>query len=471
MLRKFRTHQKKILWILAIIIIPAFVLWGSLKDESQETVIKIAGRRISIAQLKEYGDTAEIYFAFFSNTADKKFTAQDKGLKAIEFLLLLWKADKEKIKVSDKEVVAAIKTIKSFSPEGKFNEFAYEHFLKRIKHQLNITPRFFEECVRNILTAKKLQEKYIKVKVSPGEVKGLYRKDNQKAKISYIFVPYDKFKNEVNATEQEIDQYYSRHKESFKEEAAVKIKYALVNQNSETAKKINDILPKIKSIEELKAKAIAEVKESGFIRINDPIEGIGWQPQIVKFAFSLPQKKLSKLDTNIGYILIEKQDEKPARVPPLAEVKTKIEDKIKLAKEKAKAKILCENILLKISRQGITDLAKIAAQEKIEHKETGYFKYYDYIEGLGLSEKVSKIVFSLKKGDIYRYSLALLKGAYIIQLKDVSIFDEKDFLQKRETYQNYLLQQKTAVEEMKFVSRLTNEAQLQYMNAPDSSPQ
>jgi hypothetical protein len=44
MLNKFRTHQKKILWGLAIIIIPAFVLWGSLKDNSQESIIKIAGR-------------------------------------------------------------------------------------------------------------------------------------------------------------------------------------------------------------------------------------------------------------------------------------------------------------------------------------------------------------------------------------------------------------------------------------------
>jgi uncharacterized protein YcfL len=471
MLGKFRTHQKKILWVLAIIIIPAFVLWGSLKDQSEEAIIKIAGRRISLAQFRQYADIAEIYYAFFSNTENnKKITSQDKQLKAIEYLLLIWKADKEGIQVSDEEIVGAIKNIKFFSPEGKFNEFAYEHFLKRIQRQMNISPRFFEECVRNILRVKKLQDKYIKVEITPREIKVLYKKDNQKAKIAYIFVPYDKFKDGITVTGQEIEEYYNRHKEDLKEEATVKIKYAVVNQNSEAAKKINDILAKLKSIEDLKTKSLAEVKETGFIKINDPIEGIGWQPQIVKFAFSLPLKKLSKLDANIGYIFIEKQDQRPVRIPPLTEIKTKIENNIKLAKEKEKAKVLCEDILGKISLQGITDLAKIASQEKVEHKETGYFKYYDYIEGLGLSEKVSKIVFSLKKGNIYRHALPLLKGTYIIQLKDITAFDEKDFGQKKEIYRNYLIQQKTTIEKMKFVAGLVKEARLEYSNSPKASP-
>ena len=94
----------------------------------------------------------------------------------------------------------------------------------------------------------------------------------------------------------------------------------------------------------------------------------------------------------------------------------------------------------------------------MDFKETGYFKYYDYIEGLGLSEKVSKIVFSLKKDEVYTYPILAMKGAYIIELKEITPLDEPDFSQKRETYRQALLQQKTYLENMKFLAAIAKEA-------------
>lgn len=473
MLRKFRTHHKKILWVLAILIIPAFVFWGSLKDEKEEIVVKISGKPVTSDEFKQYLNIAEIYFAIFSKAdKDKKFTYKDRDIKALEFLLLTWKANKERIEVNDAQVVSAIRNLEFFVREGKFDEAHYAYFLKQIKRTANITPRMFEEYIRNILKTNKLYEKHIKIEISDIDIKTLYRKDNQKAKIAYILTPYEKFKNEVSVTDKEIEDYYAKNKDNFKEEPKVKIKYAIVNQNSEVAKKIINAQTKLKTIDELKTKFSLDIKETGFISANDPIEGIGWQPMIIKLAFSLQKKKISSpLNTNVGYIFIEKEDERPARIPPIAEIKSGIEQKIKLLKQKEKAKGLCENVLKRIIQEKIKDIAKIAAQEKLDYKETDYFKYYDYIEGLGLSEKLSKLIFSLKIGSIYPYPVLLLKGACIIQLEEKTTFEEKDFIQKKEMYRQYLLQQKTVIEKMKFVSRLAKETRLQYNALPELMPQ
>ncbi|MDP2922117.1 MAG: SurA N-terminal domain-containing protein [Candidatus Omnitrophota bacterium] len=458
MLNKFRTHHKKILWVLAVLIIPAFVMWGSLKDDKEEIIAKIGSHKITKTEFKQYADIAEIYFAFFT-TADKtkKFTAQDIFIKGLEYLLLIQKADKERIKISDKEVADAVKKIKLFMPGGKFDSDIYYRFLNRLR----IAPRTFEEYIRNILKADRLYAKHVRITVTDSDLKKIYKKDNQKAKITYIFIPYDKFKDEINVTAEEIESFYQKNKNTFEEESKIKIKYALVSQDTEVAAKILKDMPNIKTIDDLKNKFGVEIKETGFIGIKDPIEGMGWQPLINKYAFSLKKKSFNQpLDTNIGYIFIEKQEEKPAYIPTLAQIKDKIESRIKQAKEKEQAKVLCVKILEKIKNEEIKNIAKIAAQEKLDLKEAGYFKYYDYIEGLGLSEKVSKIIFSLKKDNIYPYPILLLKGAYIIQLKEITSFDEKDFTQKQENYRQYLIQQKTFIEKTRFVSRLAKEAKL-----------
>jgi hypothetical protein len=464
MLNKFRAHHKKILWFLAIVIIPAFVLWGGiafLKEKNQNVIAKVGGRAITINDMRYYVTMAQLSFALYETPGkEKNVTKQDVIQTAFDYILLLWKANKDRINVSDSEVIASIKQFNFFLTEGKFEP---EHY-KRTLRQMHMEPQAFEEYTRNFLKIKKLYKKYIKINPSESDVRKLYKKDTQKAKISYIVISYDKLKEGIKIPENELEKFYQKNKLLFKEEPKIKMKYAIIaGDDKEKLAGIRNNLNNLKSIDDLKNKFSVDVKETAFIGKKDPIEGLGWQPAINNIAFSLKLKKISPmLETSIGYIFLQKEEEKAAFTPEFADIKTKVEDAIKDSLVKEKAKILADKLTSKIKNENIQNIRKLAEQENYDFKETGDFKYYDYIEGLGLNESVSKIIFSLKKDQIYSYPVFLSKGAYIIQLKDISSIDEKDFAAKKDEYLVRLKQSLELMQKIRFLAQIKKESNARF---------
>jgi parvulin-like peptidyl-prolyl isomerase len=464
MLYKFRTHHiKRILWALVLLIIPAFVLWGGisfLKTKKEEAIGEIGGHRITSQRFNYYLQMAKVYFSLFIKDKEK-LTSQDYITKAWELLLLIWKADREKIKSSDEEVVKNIENI--FSTEGKFNKDLYFRFLK---YGLRMQPRVFEECIRNFIRIDKLLQRHIKIEISDSEIRELYKKDNQQAKIGYLFIPYERFEKEINIEEEEIKNFYDANKNIFKEEPKVKIKYIAIDEENGLKNEILNALSSIKNLDELKNYFSVEIKESDFIGLKDPLEGIGWYPQINTTAFNLKEKEISSpIKLKNKTIIIEKEGEKASFIPPLNKIKNKVKEKLKEEKLKEKTKKVCQEILTAIKNKNIKDLKKIARDKGVEFKETEYFKYYDYIEGMGVDEKVSKIIFSLRKGEIYSQPIMLLKGGYIVQLKDITAIDEEKFKEEKKSYSEKLYKSRSLVERMKFISNLEKEAQLKIYSA------
>jgi len=450
------------MWVLAIIIVPAFALWGGmsfLQEKKQNTVAKIGNHVVTQEEFKYYVNMAQLYFAFLDMPdKEKRINKQDVMQTSLDYLLLLWKANKENIRVNDTEIIETIKKIKNFSKDGQFNKKYYLNFLKYTRME----PRAFEEYIRNFLKIDKLYQKYVKIAPSESEAKKLYKKDTQTAKIEYILIPYDKFKEQIKITQDEIKNYYEKNKPSFRQEPKIKLKYAIVKDNQEVMEKIVKNINSIKTIDELKEKFSVEIKETGFIGIKDPIEGLGWQPAINKIAFALKKKKISApLDTSIGYIFLQKEDEKPSLIPELADIKQEVEDKMKIELTKEQVVRLAKDTMQKVKNTA-NNLKKIADQEHLDYKETASFKYYDYIEGVGLNEAISKIVFSLKKGETYPYPLFLQKGAYIIELKEISLFDEKDFTAKKEEYAQKLKSYLEVKGKMQLISDIKKESKAKF---------
>jgi parvulin-like peptidyl-prolyl isomerase len=461
MLYKFRTHHiKRILWILVIVVIPTFILWGGisyLNTRQRRIVGEIDNKGISWSKFHYYLRMADLYFYLFSPQQERaSYDGKKRFLSAWYFLLLLWKADKENIKVKDTEVVNKIKEY--LFKDREFNKEAYLNFLRR---GARIPARVFEEYVRNFLKIDKLFQKYIKIDVSDEEIKEAYKKDTQKAKINYLFIPYNKFENKINITDEEIKDFYLKNKSLFKEEPKVKIKYIALEDSNPKKTEILKTLSSIKNIEELKERFSLEIKETGFIGLKDPIEGLGWYPQVNKISFSLKEKEISSpLKIKGKVIIIQKEKERSSFVPPLSKIKEKVKEKLKEEKLKEEVRKKGEEIIQIITKENIKDLRKIAKKEDLEFKETNYFKYYDYIEGLGLDEKISKIVFSLKKGEIYLSPLLLTKGGYIIQLKEITPFNEEDFKKQKDTYKERIYRSKMLLQKVKFISELEKEARL-----------
>jgi hypothetical protein len=463
MLKVFRAHHKKVFITLAIVIIPAFALWGGisfLRERREQAIAKVGNHLVNATEFRYYLIMAELNAAFLSALSDKKvrIPETDKTKTAYECLLLLWKANKEKISVSDAEVLERIKLM--FFGNKPLNKNIYERLLRTFlsEHGLRMEVRTLEECIRNFLAIEKLVNKDIKIEISERDIRNFYQKDNQKAKISYISIPYEKFNPQVKIEEKELQDFFFKNKTAFREPPRIKLKYAIVTKESGLADRLKENFSKIKDIEELKNKFSIEVKETGFIAKNDPIEGLGWQPTLNQVAFSLKKEKLSPpLESNIGIIFLEKVEEKPSFIPELKEIKNEVETKIKEIRTKELAQTQALDILSKIKRQEAKNLKKTAEQQKLEYKETGEFKYYDYIEGLGLNEQISKIVFSLTKDEIYPYPILLSKGAFIIQLKDKTLIDEKEFQEKKQAYFEKFRKLRELQEQAKFLLKVSKE--------------
>ena len=324
-------HIKWILWALVIIIVPAFVFFGaaSLSSNKKNTLASIKGHDVSSQEFRKYLELARIDMLINSGERrPKNINTPVMEQQAWQYYLLLWKAARDNINISDREVVLALQNY--LFGGDKLDPRAYNQF---VKYRLRISPRTYEEYLRKKLSINRLFENYVSVDVSEEEILDAYKKDNEKAKIAYLEIPFDQIGPEIEISDEQIDAFYQKNKDQFREEPKVKIKYIYINENDypsikenlenavAEAEKIADIAESIQGL---------DLKETDFISVRSPIEGIGWEPEVLQKAFSLEQNQISPL-TRIhnGYLIFTKLDQRQARIPEASEIKDTLSQKIK----------------------------------------------------------------------------------------------------------------------------------------------
>jgi hypothetical protein len=315
--------------------------------------------------------------------------------------------------------------------------------------------------MRELITVDKVWEKFIQVEVSDEEMRSLYLADNQQAKIAYLFIPYEKFRVDIGIKPKEIEEFYQKNKNLFREEPKADIIYMVIDRNNQFNPEEMKSLSGIKTIDELKEKTNLEVKETGFISKNEPLGEIGWQPEISQVAFGLAINQVSQpLSFANGSVIVGKKAEKPAFTPALGEIKPEVKEALINDRAREETKQFCRDLLKEITERKEKNLSKFAKRKNIEFKETGYFKSQDYIEGLGLNPKVNQIVFSLENDAIHPEIIALVKGVCILQLKDKTPLDEEDFTARKPTYYDKIRARKEFGQKLTFLSSLIKEITL-----------
>lgn len=458
MLAKLKNrHIKRILWMLLILIIPAFVLWGSLSymsSREKNIMGKIKNHKITVQEFHKYIKLARIYNLLVSLT-DKTKAPSPSAIEsqAWTFYLLLWQAGEDKTAVSNEEVISLIRGL--FSRNGKFDR---EWYNRLVQNRFSMSPRQFEEAIRDILKIEKVQNNKIKISVSEEEILNAYKKDNETAKIAYIFLPFENPSQTVRITEEELKGFYEQNKTTFKEPAKVKLRYVFLTKEKKESLSQTQIetLNKSSDIDSLSEGLSLESKETGFLTPESPIEGIGWAKEIIASALTLPLNTISSpVEINNGILIFEKTAEKEPSIPDYESVKNKINDTLTLEKNKELAKNTAEKIIAGIKEYpGSKDLEDIAKKENLEYKETNYFKYYSYIEGVGLDKDLSEAIFSGEKGEIIPGSFSLSKGNYIVQIQDIVPIDQEKFRQEKQIYQDRIRQQKQILGRLQLLSSL-----------------
>jgi hypothetical protein len=167
MLKLLRSKHvaKFIFWSLVVLILPAFVLWGTgslgrSKSKGPKYVGTIDGKKVSFEDFFEniLGIRTQILMNYFTNPQlvdsllkDRTFVAK----MAWDRLIMLSEAEKRDLKITDQELIYFIRNHPMFVRNGIFDERLYGYILR---NNMGLDARQFEEITRENLKLQKLNE-------------------------------------------------------------------------------------------------------------------------------------------------------------------------------------------------------------------------------------------------------------------------------------------------------------------------
>lgn len=441
MLKQLRNKEvaKRIFIILSLIIIPAFILWGVGGGGKDKDGLSYAGIMFGKkVPLEDYGrnwravkNEALMRYPNFNEIYEQL----DLNGQAWDRLILLAETGKERIKITDREVIKAIQGFRFLSKDGRFDVNAYERLLK---NTFQTSPRDFEEDMRSSMKIAKLVSKVRdSVNVTDEELLKKYKEENDKIKILYITLSpkdfadkadisekdiEDYYKNNlslfkmpervniefiefkysdylagIEITDDEISRYYTNHIKEFEHTESVRARHILVEDANVAA----DILKKIKDggdfAEMAKQYSKDTTKETGgelgYFEKGKMI------PEFEQAAFALKPGEVSNIvKTQFGYHIIKVEDKKPQYTESLDESKEKI--KQKLITERAEAKAYSEALRARNAVEKDTDFEKIAKEYQKPIKKTGYFSKQEFIPAIGWNPQLQKAAFDLKINEV-----------------------------------------------------------------------
>jgi len=452
---------KKIWAIIILLIMPAFIIWGSgslirSKKETRQTG-KIFGRTISALELKEAQDAVRNQIIIQLGEDSLKDLEESLQLEnlAWERLILLAEAKRRRINATDKEVIELIQSFPFFKRQDKFDHQIYQQILQYV---FNTPARVFEEQMRQNIILNKLYKKITEpITLTDREIEEEYRRINEKISVYYLAsIPSD-FIKEITASEEEIRDYFTKNSLEFKQPPAFNIQYIVLEEEDKDKAQI--LMRKKIDFKKFAKDLGLEVKETGFFSQTEPIPGIGWAPEILvllskaKINEFLP---LIALDKN--YYLIKLKEKKEADIPELETIKEKVKEvvlkyKANLLAKKRIEECLSElNSLYKNNPNGL-DLEALAKKFNLKFGLTNLFTAQDYIEGIGSSEIFWQEAQKLSE-ESFSEIITMPSGYYIIKIKERVPFDEEKFNQEKQEFSQKLLLLKKQDYYLKFLEEL-----------------
>ncbi|MFA5276603.1 MAG: peptidylprolyl isomerase [Candidatus Omnitrophota bacterium] len=460
-LRNKKTARK--IWIgLAIIIIPAFTLWGfgsaSRSREENAPVGKLFGRTISALEFKEAIDAVRIQAVM---QFGEKYSQMQQYLnfenEAINRLILLREAKIRKIRVSDKEVIEQIESYPYFRYRGQFDQKNYNQTLQ---YGLHIQPRAFEEQVRqNIMLAKLYKQYSDGVNLTDDQIREEYRRQNKKISVYYLAAVPAEFSKEILPSENELLEYYKKDPAQFKEWLSLNMEYVALD-DLQKAKDAAGLIKKNAGLEKIAQKYAVVIKETGFFSQNDPIPGLGWSPVMSEMVSKLKIGQYAEpLTMDNKYYFMRLKDRKEPNIPEFEKIKAKVKDSFIKEKSEGLAKDRIESAF-KLSKEtpGKGDFNLIGKKSGLKAGTTDLFQLNSYIEGIGASNKLWLEADKLKP-DEPSGVISMPSGYYIIRVKQSIEPGAKQFAAEKDGFSLKVISRKKQEAFSKFVENLRAKAQ------------
>ncbi|OGX17430.1 MAG: hypothetical protein A3K83_06755 [Omnitrophica WOR_2 bacterium RBG_13_44_8b] len=467
MLRVLRNKKTaKWIWIaLAVIVVPAFVLWGSgsLTRSKEEGTYAgtIFGKKVTFL---EYRDALEAVKNMAIMQFGDKFSEMRQFLnlegQAWERLIMLYEAKRRKIKASDREVITLIQSYPFFQRNKRFDTRSYKEILRYV---FNTQARAFEEETRQDIMISKLYSQVTRgLRLQEDEIKYEYEKANQEISLYYIAAVAADFSKDINPSDQQIQDYFNENLPEFKQPLSFNLDYI----TSESEEAIKDISAKLKKSEDLEkwAKEMGlEIKQTGFFTQTEPVTGIGWSPEIINMVSRLQVGQfMPYIHIDKNYYIFRLKGRKETYIPDFLDVKEKVKAALikkeaeKIAKQKIESCLVTLKDQYKQDHKSV-DFDKIAKENGLKAGSTDNFKYGSYIEGIGASDALWIKAKELKEGE-FSDPLKMPSGFYIIEVKSIVPIDEKKFENDKEQFIRELLSQKKQGYFVEFLEELKRKA-------------
>ncbi len=417
MLQELRRHGSWIVIVIAAVFILSMAIGGISSIFIKKPFVGIiAGEKIYPNDFSEYLQNA--YANYAQQNPDKEIDEQtakqlnDQTWNQLVQQVLFDKAIKKRhLKITEDNVIEELKNppedvtaIPQFQTDGKFDYAKYETLLMENPEFAN----WLESRIRGTLPYQKLYDDVkSEVTVTIEEVEQRYIDDNNLADADVIFFNANKIE-EVEVTDEDLQQYYEDNKEDYKKDPARKLKYVFVNlMPSEADKQI--VKTKADSIYNLAVNDgnFAELAKKYSEGPSAPKGGdLGYftkgrmVPAFEEAALKLKKGEISKpVETRFGWHIIKLYDKR-------------IED--------GKKEMRASHILLKVEASDATkenlevlaydlyEKAKISGLEKAaeelayEIKETkDIYESSDYIGGIGKNKELHEFAFNNKVGKLH----------------------------------------------------------------------
>jgi len=473
LLRRKKT-MKRILWVLAAIIIPAFVLWGAGSSSKRKLPYSYIGtinnRKVTIDNFIKSIENVQIslFLNYFNKPEALNNLQQDRALLnrlAWENLVLKSSIKKGEIKVTDKEVIDFVTHHPLFTRGRVFDDNLYKYILK---NSVRIAPREFEESVRSFLINMKKRDSIVQnVTVSDDEILKAYENENEKAKIYYIMVDKKGFEDRVSVSPSEISSFYETNKAIFQEPEKAILQYVEFPHKEKGTKdsairNLKSFYEKIyknpKNMEKVSEKFGLTIKETAPFAQNEIVvdmEGLGsasasafrLEPLVEILPF------VSDDEEGTSYIIRVKEKIAP-RIKEEELVSGYIANIIKDGKSLQLVKDKMDKIYEEIESNDLS-LKNVSKKFDLSLQKTDFISRYDYIEEVGEAHSVIGEALKLKEGEVSK-PIPVRKGFVLVEPIGFLPINTKDFEKEKDDYENRLLSTK----KMKAIEDWFNKANL-----------
>jgi len=233
-------HKRLLQFLLLLIIVPPFALWGVQSYErfmqgDPNDVAEVGGQKITN---KEFSDTLrnqqERLRAMFGGKVDAALLdspriRQDVLDGLISRTLLAQYAVRGNFSVSDDQLRKVIMSIPAFQDEGKFSQARYEAALRAE----GLTPAGFDNSLRGDLIAQQVSAGVAESAIASKSVAArIAAARGEQREVSELTLPASQFQSQVQVTPEAIKAYYEANKQRFAVPEQVRPEYVILSADT-----------------------------------------------------------------------------------------------------------------------------------------------------------------------------------------------------------------------------------------------